>query len=171
MSSLMTKNTSDHALLDAQKYLFLVINEDMIRAQYKLVQVKEDNQDLYLYCYGHELQLGKAKPVSCPNSMFIYLFLGGDVLVQVKYLSEVVPEDSHRRYEGPDEARNSTDGIDGVAHSKGDSTGGEAEDQVGKHEEVAIWGDYREDENIEDKENGLLESVLEDSRRPVDHRL
>ena len=89
----------------------------------------------------------------------------------MKYLSHVVPEDSQRRYEGPDEARNSTDGIDGVAHSKGDSTGGEAEDQVGKHEEVAIWGHHREDENIEDKENGLLESVLEDSRRPVDHRL
>ena len=89
----------------------------------------------------------------------------------MKYLSAVVPEDGHRGQESPKEAGNSTDGIDGVAHSKGDSTGGEAEDQVGKHEEVAIWGDYREDENIEDKENGLLESVLEDSRRPVDHRL
>ncbi len=78
----------------------------------------------------------------------------------MKYLSAVVPEDGHRGQESPKKARNSTDGIDGVAHSKGDSAGGEAEDQIGKHEEVLIRGDYREDENIEYKENGLLESVL-----------
>ena len=89
----------------------------------------------------------------------------------MKYLSAVVPEDGHRGQESPKEAGNSTDGIDGVAHSKGDTTGGEAEDQVGKHEEVAVRGNHREDENIQHKKNGLLESVLEVSRRPVDHRL
>ncbi|KAH9392286.1 hypothetical protein TYRP_005359 [Tyrophagus putrescentiae] len=83
----------------------------------------------------------------------------------------IVPEDGHRGQESPKKAGNATDGIDGVAHSKGDSAGGEAENQIGKHEKVLIRGHHCEDENIQYKKDRLLESVLEDSRRPVDHRL